>query len=266
MSAHTDPIDLGANRTGMATSPLDARKLIEGATLGVPAGIPSDAQGGADALEEERVLYSREAGPLGTLPPPVSLKGAASTIIQGLKGKDANGFIDLLGERLAFERSGVRLYELLAVKLDAASDSHAPTRAEIEDIRRDELAHFTLLKGALEKLGADPTAVTPSADAIAVASSGVVKLLADPRTTLTEALKGILTVELVDNDSWLLLADVARRMGQEELAVQFHDALAQEQRHLARVRGWLAQAIDGQIGLKSAADDRRTDVNAPPPA
>ena len=87
-------------------------------------------------------------------------------------------------------------------------------------------------------------------------SEGLVKVLAEPRTTLTEALKAILVAELADNDSWLVLADVAERLGHSELAGRFRTALIEEEDHLARVRSWLTAAVDGQAGLEPAAPTR----------
>jgi hypothetical protein len=92
----------------------------------------------------------------------------------------------------------------------------------------------------MRNLGGDPTALTPAANIEAVASSGVPKVLADARTTFVECLDAILAVELLDNDCWEALIDLADRAGEEELMTQFASALADEQEHLVKVRGWLA--------------------------
>jgi rubrerythrin len=250
MNPNTKPTATGANRTGIATSPLDAKKLVEGATMGV-----SQPSFDTTALEQERLTRSREAEPVGTMPPPASLKQAAKTVIDTLKGERTNVFVDLLGERLAFERTGTRLYESLLVKL-AAADAHpgGPTRAELEEIRNDELAHAALLTEAITGLGGDPTVMTPCANISAVASEGVLKVLADPRTTFTEALKAILIAELTDNDGWAMLADLADKLEQQELASEFRDALEAEEEHLARVRLWLQASIEGQAGVAEKDD------------
>jgi rubrerythrin len=165
-------------------------------------------------------------------------------------------FLDLLGERLAFERTGTRIYEALMAKLEAADPHPAgPTRADLEEIRDEELEHFALLKQAIETLGADPTAMTPSADVIAVASHGLVEVVSDPRVTLTESLKAVLAAELVDNDSWLMLVDVAEGVGQDDLAQEFRRALAEEEDHLARVRTWLNEAVLGEAGIELEEGD-----------
>jgi hypothetical protein len=106
-----------------------------------------------------------------------------------------------------------------------------------------------LLSRAAESLGGDPTALTPAADVGGVATRGLVDAITDPRATAIEAVEAILVAELVDNDGWLMLADLAARLGHDELAAQFRHAMAEEEEHLARVRAWLTAAIDLEAGL-----------------
>jgi rubrerythrin len=247
MSDPTKPTDMGRNRTGIATSPIDGKELAEGARASTP--LP---QTDGQILLAERVSWSRDVAPVGTMPPPASVKGVAKAAMDAIRGKSPLAFLDLIGERLAFERTGTRLYEALLAKLEAAHE-HAggPTREDLERIRDEELAHFAMLKEAVESLGADPTAITPSADIAGVASMGLLQSLTDPRTTLSEGLKAILIAELADNDGWLVLADVADRLGHDQLAERFRRALADEEEHLARVRAWVAASVDAQAGLES---------------
>lgn len=243
------PTDIGLNRTGVSLSPIDSKLVVEGAVAGTPTSstVPNE-------LTEFRATFSRESDPVGTMPPPTSLKGIATAVMDKLKGETPTVLLDLLGERLAFERTGTRLYEALLIKFDAASEKHrfggGPTMEELERFRDDELRHFAIVKRAITELGADPTTVTPAADMVVVAGMGLVQVLTDPRTTLTQALQALLTAELVDNDGWLVLADLADRLGHENLAADFRTALVEEEEHLARVRAWLAAALYGQAGVE----------------
>src|SRR4029079_7649936 len=132
-----------------------------------------------------------------------------------------------------------------------APRDRGPDRDDLESIRDDEIRHFGLLRDALISLGADPTAVTPSADIAGVASMGLLQVVTDPRTTLTEALKTMLIAELADNDSWLILCDMAERLGETDLAASFREALDPEERHLARLRAWVSADLDAQAGLEA---------------
>ena len=252
----TDPTEIGPNRTGVLASPIDSKKSIEGAREGIAPELVSTEP---TAIHAYRLQASSEAGPVGTMPPPGTLKGAAKTAIKALKGESANVLVDKMAARLAFERSGTRLYDAALVKLEAGGPrAGGPTRAELERIRDDEMAHAALLVECLEKLGADPTAMTPCADIQGVATSGVLQVATDPRTTLTQTLEALLIAELADNDSWLLLVDLTERMGQTEMSALFQRALEEEDEHLTKVRAWLTAAVTGQAGLEP------TDPAAPP--
>jgi rubrerythrin len=227
---------IGKNRTGTATAKKLTEEMLEGTREFKPT-----SPGDESEVAKTRAEASRDAEPIGSIPPPASVKQAVSTAAKAIKQEKPVLFLDQLGARLAFERTGVRLYEALLSKFDIyGSFEGGPTRGELEEIRDDELAHFQMLSDAIVGLGGDPTAVTPAADIQAVLSSGVPKILADARTTLTDGLEAILTAELVDNDSWEMLVDLAGIAGEEELVTRFAQALSDEQEHLANVRRWLS--------------------------
>jgi rubrerythrin len=248
-----DPTDLGTNRTGASTSPIDTPRAVEfAARFGKPDLEPA-------GLANMRLQYSTEAEPVGSMAPPTTIKGMAKTAVQALKGNKATVFLDLLAERLAYERTGTRIYDAILVKFDAAVPrGSGPTRAELEEIRNEELSHFLMLKEAVQTLGGDPTMMSPSADTTFVATSGIVKMVSDPRTTLTQALKGALTAELTDTASWAMLADLADRLGHDEMAGSFRRALEREERHLLMVRTWVEATVSGQAGVEDETTSTET--------
>ena len=167
----------------------------------------------------------------------------ATTAMETLKGNKPQVLIDKLGERLAFERTGVRLYEALMLKVGTATSGPLVDLAELRRIRDDEEAHFRLVGECPQQIGADPTAMTPCADVAGVAALGHLQVLTDPRTTVAQALNSILALELTDNASWELLIELVQETGHPKMVASFQDALKAEQRHLATVRGWLRQAV-----------------------
>jgi rubrerythrin len=244
----TRPTDMGTNRTGAATSPL---KSLRSKRISRDA-VPETGAGDGQLLEAERITWARDASPVGTVPPPGTLKGVVKTAVEIASGHQPTVFIDKLGERLAFERTGARLYEALLAKFEAASvHEGGPTRAELERIRDDERRHVLVVTDALRQLGADPTAMTPSADVIGVASLGWVQVLTDPRTTLTQCLDVMLVAELADNDGWTLLVEIAQSLGFTKLADDLRTALLEEEGHLNDVRAWVTSASLGQAGVTS---------------
>lgn len=233
------PTEIGENRTGTATSPLGYHALKE---MSGDTSMPDTS-----ALEEMRLSYSEESEPVGTMPTPMKIKGVVKAAISTMKGESASVLLDKLGERLAFERTGVRLYDALLVKLQA-SHTHDPSISieDLEEIRDDELRHAGLLAAALESMGADPTAVTPCADVAGVMGSGFVAVLTDSKTTLTQCLNTMLMVELADVAGWELLIELTDQLQQEELADEFRMAAEEEDRHEMKIREWLRVAVLGQ--------------------
>jgi hypothetical protein len=231
-------VALGKNRTGIGTSQEAAQRMIEGTSE-----FPPETAGNEVAISDIRELFAKESEPLGTLPLPPTLQGAASTAVKAIKGARPTQFIDKLGERLAFERSGVRLYEALISKYKSHGGfTGGPELAQLEQNMLEEHAHFTLLNSVLTQLGADPTVMTPSADLHATMTKGVLEVMVDARTTFVQCLEALLLVELVDNDCWEALIEMARASGEATVAANFEQALEEEADHLEDVRAWLAIA------------------------
>src|SRR5690606_28366756 len=158
-------------------------------------------------------------------------------------------FLDKLGERLAFERMGTRLYDGLINKVETLDpNSTAPSLDELMEIRDEEHRHFLLLNEAVTELGGDPTVMSPCADVASVASQGIMQVIMDPRTTVTQCLDAILTAELTDNAGWEMLCDLADDLGHPDLADKFREALEIEETHLINVKTWLS----GKVAAKAA--------------
>jgi ferritin-like metal-binding protein YciE len=61
-------------------------------------------------------------------------------------------------------------------------------------------------------------------------------------------LHAILVAELVDHDGWTMLITLAEKMGKDEFAESFREALAEEDEHLASVRAWVEAHTASQAG------------------
>lgn len=223
------------NRTGMQTSPELAEEIIEGATSATPS-----SEGGAEDIAESRGEYIAEGFPIGSMPMmPASEEGEADEEEAGMAV-----LLDKLSERLAFERTGVRLYEALLNKCQTLGESApGPTLEDIEHIGSEELEHFLLINNAIIEIGGDPTVQSPSADLVGVASMGIMQVLTDPRSSLAQCLQVMLTAELTDNDGWELLIKLADNLGYDDMKAEFEEALANEQEHLVNVRNWLSECV-----------------------
>jgi hypothetical protein len=224
------------NRTGIMTRPEMGAELIRGAEE-----LTGDSQADAAEIGEMRQEYLEEALPIGSEPLPVGDIEAEEALAEP---EALTVLLDKLGERLAFERQGTRLYEafLQRFELQALEDESGPTSAELRHICDEEFDHFRYLQQAIVQFGGDATVKSPSADVAAVLSKGAVEIIADPRMSLPQCLQALLTAELADNDGWQLLGVLAEQLGVEELASRCRAAHETEQEHLEKVRNWLAAA------------------------
>lgn len=255
---------IGMNRTGLEMSPLAKDDMIEFARAKADMA-PAD-KGGMQAMHAE---YIHEADALGSVPVPGSVGGMAKTAVEKFKGNKPEVLIDKLGERLAFERGGTRLYEALILKCSAVAapgngsmggNGHAvadgaQTKAgngeaamtvdlnTLQRIRDQEENHYQLVRRVLRSLGADPTAMTPGADVAGISATGLVAIVTDPATSVAQSLNAVLTAELTDNAGWELLTELAASAGHGDVAKEFAAALSEEQEHLNTIKGWLRSMV-----------------------
>jgi hypothetical protein len=227
---------LGLNKTGTKMSPLDSVKTIEGA-----AKLTNPSAGDASALAENRIFYMKEADPVGSIPIPATLRGMALSVQEQIMNGN-HAFMDKLGERIAFERTGTRLYEALLSKYNGTDKrERLPDLNRIEQFYLEELKHFQMVVEIMQKLGGDPTAMTPAADMAGTAAMGWVQVITDPRTTFLQSLEIILQAELVDNVGWELLIELTESNGLGDIAIQFQQALYEEAFHLLTVKQWVQE-------------------------
>ena len=244
----------GPNRTGAAVNPKGIASMLEAVKELSPPSPISTLQ-----MDIERQQYISEADSVGSIPPPGSVLKSTVAKVKGVTGNTKMSvLLDKLGERIAFERTGTRLYSALITKyLALANAGDAPLAsgsdgesaiATLTRIRNQELQHFQMLSQCMQELGGDPTAQTPCADVTGTASIGLLQVVTDPRTTLAQSLNAVLTAELTDNAGWELLSELAELAGQSTLSARFAEALAVEEEHLATVQAWLRALVTDAPG------------------
>jgi len=243
---------MGMNRTGVDISPMLSKEMVKDAQAYSPRAM--DGNKGIAALERS---YLQANSSVGSVPMPGTMKGALKSAGQKLAGRNPEVLINKLGERLAYERTGVRLYESFIRKCEARNGS-ARTPVPMDQLRRicsEEAEHFQLIKECMEQLGADPTAQTPDADVSGVAATGFMQVLTDPRTSISQCLGTLLSVEMTDRAAWELLISLCDGAGLDQMSERFRHALRQEQEHERLVRQWYEDAVISQtgVGAKSRA-------------
>ena len=220
------PTTPGENHTGIKLNPEGAKEMLEGTVEFGPT-----SSGSAELLAQNRIRVAKLSQPAATMPPSPGVE------VEMLP------MLDKLGARLQFERTGVRLYDALISKLDAyGTFRDGPSRADLVQIRDEELRHFQLVQKLIIGIGGDPTVVTPCANLQATASKGICDVLVDPRTTLIECLDAMLVAELTDHASWEMLVTAAQLAKESTLVTALREGERTEAEHLVKVRGWLAAA------------------------
>jgi ferritin-like protein len=236
MAQHSEHV--GMNKTGIQMSPIDSKAMLkdDGSARGEP--------GDESSLVDVRSSYIADADGVGSIPLPGTVTGAVTMGVQMLKGDSPQILLDKLGERLAFERTGARLYDALITKCEVMLDGQISMSIDdLMSIRSDEARHFLLLADAIDSLGGDPTCQTPSADIVGVESMGLVQVLNDPRTSLAQSLHAIVTAELSDKAGWETLIALADEHELNDMVNDFTLALNDEREHLALVQTWYEEAI-----------------------
>lgn len=233
-----DSVKVGKNITGLQSHPIMKQEMTdeEDKQFMKYAHAEDDMHPELD-FKDIKQQYIREAGDIGTIPPPATLKGMAVTGFQKLTGEHPEILIDKLGERLGFERSGTRLYDAFIAKCEVALPNEKLDF--LYEIREEEARHFTMLKEVIQGIGGDPTAMTPCADVAGVAGMGLMQVINDPRTSVAQSAQAILIAELTDNDGWELLIKLVDAAGMKDTADKFREALRNEEKHLATIRAWL---------------------------
>ncbi len=229
--------ELGLNKTGIQMSPFDSKE-----TIAFAQQIPPDIQGKGEMLEEVFKSCVLTANPIGSVPLPGTLAGMLKTLYEKVGNAHIEIFIDKIGERIAFERTGVRLYDAMIRKFSAFENMDEEI-AIFRQFRAEEAEHLKIVTQAMIKMGGDPTAQTPCADVISTASSGILKVITDPRTDAPQSLEALLTAELTDTVSWELLVKMAELMEQDELVNLFTHALKQENHHQITIKKLLLVAL-----------------------
>jgi Ferritin-like domain len=251
METETMEAELFVNRTGIMTNRDLSAELIRG-TKQTPPGPPKNDKQPLSSKAE----YLKEGLPIGS--PPIVVFD--ETVGKEELAADADRMavlLDKLGERLAFERQGTRLYEGFLQKLEQMPCAEVgPTLEEVRHIYEEELEHFKLLQKAISEIGGDATVQTPSADVAGVLSHGIMQIVSDPRTTIPQTLQAMLNAELADNDGWQMLIELGSTLGHSTLIQQCEKAFQEEQEHLENVRGWLTDmTLSSALGEEAVLEN-----------
>jgi bacterioferritin (cytochrome b1) len=153
-----------------------------------------------------------------------------------LSEKNKDKVIDLLTERLTFERSAVRLYDAIVNDMQRSQNPEvARMLSPMKQHRDQEKEHVTWLEAQIRGIGGDSQGKTEMSDLITAESAGIEKVITGDHD-LVHQMHALLTAELVDNSGWELLLELADDADDPEARKEFRKRLHEEEEHLIFMR------------------------------
>jgi bacterioferritin (cytochrome b1) len=156
--------------------------------------------------------------------------------MEKLAERNVGKVLDLLTERLTFERSVGRLYDTILSRLRASVDGEMKALLpQIQEFRDQEHEHEEWLEDAIGELGGDANAETERAHLVKEESAGLEDVVMHDHE-LPHLFHALLTAELVDNAGWDLLMQLADDANDDAAYDMFDKWAREEEEHLAFVR------------------------------
>jgi bacterioferritin (cytochrome b1) len=158
-----------------------------------------------------------------------------------LAKKNVSRVIDLLNERLAFERTGVKLYDTLLARLQVATDPAIKALVgQVQEHRDEEHEHEEWLEEQIRALGGSAHALSEHAVLAQAEAEGVERVIRRD-DSIPHDFHALLTAELADNAGWDLLVQLADDFGDSKAKKEFKKRLHEEEEHLLFVRKTLLE-------------------------
>jgi hypothetical protein len=164
----------------------------------------------------------------------------------GVAAASTNSPQDLLrklGERLAFERDALLLYDALLRRWDELGHGVFDLGAEeLRRIREQEARHCGILAVAIGTLGGDPGGQGSDMGQPVPGTDILMRAVNDPAASLAQALAAVLELEQAEQTGWEALITLADLQQHHAMRDEFSAALEEEHRHLLQVRRWHKEA------------------------
>ena len=156
--------------------------------------------------------------------------------------------LDVLCGRLAFERTGVKLYDTVIHKIERQGEEryHA-VLGPMRHIRDEEQEHATFLEETIRSLGGNPDELTSMKQLETEESMGIVSVIVDGHQRVIDLLHALLAAELADNAGWDVLVKLSSETGDRKAKAAFAKRLAEEAKHLLFIREAVIRAAEIEL-------------------
>lgn len=164
--------------------------------------------------------------------------------------------LDLLIERVTFERNGVKLYDAVIRKVEQSGDERARSLLDsLREHREEEKEHEEWLEKQIRQLGGDPHAMSGRAQLVTVESEGLEHVILNGDPSVPHVFHALLAAELVDNSGWQLLLQLADEADDDDAREEFRKRLHDEEDHLMLVRKAVsAYAAQDVLGMSASIE------------
>jgi bacterioferritin (cytochrome b1) len=154
-----------------------------------------------------------------------------------LARKNRAKVVDVLSERLTFERAGVKLYDHIIEKMRQSNERPiAKMLDQMVEHRDQEKEHEEWLEEQIRGLGGDADGKTEKALLVERESKGIEEVILGHDATLPQMFHALMAAELVDNAGWDLLVELADEADDRPAKKAFKKRLHEEEEHLLFVR------------------------------
>jgi bacterioferritin (cytochrome b1) len=169
--------------------------------------------------------------------------------------------IDLLCERLAFERSGIRLYDRILATMQGTTDPEVHAlQPTMEEHRDEEQEHAAWLETQIRALGGDASVQTECSRLACREAAGIEDIATNDSADLQHLLHALLAAEAMDNAGWDMLVELAEDANDRDARRELTRRQHHEREHLAFVRHVMerlaVRSIFGASGMAERAMDR----------
>ncbi len=165
-----------------------------------------------------------------------------------LSQRNPEKLVDLLHERLTFERTSVKLYDRILAQMAASEDPQILRMLDTMQAYRDEEAeHQAWLEEQIQALGGDVNGESEMSRLVAEESRGIEQIILREDVALQHLFHALMAAELVDNAGWDLLTALAEEADDDEALDCFALRQAEEEDHLEYLRQTLSRYAESQV-------------------
>jgi len=164
-----------------------------------------------------------------------------------LAARHPEKLLDLLNERLTFERMSVKLYDMILSRMKRSQDRPILGMVGQMTKQRNEVKeHEEWLEDRVRELGSDAHTMTEMSELVDRELSGLLEVVTS-QEELPHSFHALLAAELVDDTGWKLLLQLADEAGDDEARRDLRKRALEQEEHLVFIRSVVAAFARNEV-------------------